>query len=118
MGSREGRGGTYKDLQTSVVTVAGGGGVVSQTVSGDATILNVYTLQRGKNIYNATLKIFFVFIFSLHWVFVAVRGLSLVAASRGYCSLRCAGFSLWWLPLLQSMGSRRAGFSSCSTQAQ
>ena len=40
------------------------------------------------------------------WVLVAVWGLSLVAASGGYSWLRCAGFSLWWLPLLQSTGSR------------
>ena len=33
----------------------------------------------------------------LHWVFIAARGLSLVAASRGYSSLQCAGFSLRWL---------------------
>ena len=33
----------------------------------------------------------------LHWVFVAVCGLSLVAVSRGYSWLRCVGFSLWWL---------------------
>ena len=47
--------------------------------------------------------------FWLPWVFVAVRGLSLVAAGGGYSSLWCAGFSLWWLLLLQSMGSRHAG---------
>ena len=45
-------------------------------------------------------------------------GSSLVAASGGYSSLWCAGFSLRWLPLLQSMGSRRTGFSSCGTQVQ
>ena len=45
----------------------------------------------------------------LHWVFAAVLGLSLVAASRGYYSLWWAGFSLQWLLLLQSTGSRRAG---------
>ena len=56
--------------------------------------------------------------FWLHWVFVAVRWLSLVAVSRGYSSLRCAGFSLLWLLLLRSTGSRRAGFSSCGTWAQ
>ena len=56
--------------------------------------------------------------FWLHWVFVAARGLSLVAASGGYSSLRCAGFLLLWLLLLRSTGSRRAGFSSCSMQAQ
>ena len=45
-------------------------------------------------------------------------GLSLAAASGGYSSMRCAGFSLWWLLLLRSTGSRRAGFSSCGTWAQ
>ena len=42
---------------------------------------------------------------------VAVRGLSLVAASGDYSSLRCAGFSL------RSMGSRHTGFSSCGSRA-
>ena len=56
--------------------------------------------------------------FWLRWVFVAARGLSLVAASGGYSSLRCAGFSLLWLLLLRSMGSRCVGFSSCGTWAQ
>ena len=37
------------------------------------------------------------FFFCLRWVFVAVHGLSLVAASGGYSSLWCAGFSSWWL---------------------
>ena len=45
-------------------------------------------------------------------------GFSLVAASGGYSSLRCTGFSFWWLLLLQSTGSRCAGFSSCGTRAQ
>ena len=56
--------------------------------------------------------------FWLHWVFVAAHGLSLVAVSGGYSSLPCAGFSLRWLLLLRSMGSRHAGFSSCGMQAQ
>ena len=54
----------------------------------------------------------------LRWVFVAARRLSLVAASGGYSLLRCAGFSLQWLLLLRSMGSRHAGFSSCGMRAQ
>ena len=54
----------------------------------------------------------YLFYFWLCWVFIAARGLSLVAVSGGYSSLRCAGFSLWWLLLLQSMGS-----SSCGTRA-
>ena len=57
-------------------------------------------------------------LFWLRWVFVAARGLSLVVASGGYSLLWCAGFSLWWLLLLWSTGSRRTGFSSCSTRTQ
>ena len=60
-------------------------------------------------------KIFYFYLFIyfwLRWVFVAACGLSLVAVSGGYSSLRCAGFSLQWLLLLRSTGSRRAGFSS------
>ena len=65
------------------------------------------------------INLFILFIyFWLHWVFVAARRLSLVAASRGYSSLRYAGFSLRWLLLLRSTGSRHAGFSSCGTWAQ
>ena len=56
--------------------------------------------------------------FCLHLVFVAVHGLSLVAASRDYSSLQCTGFSLRWLLLLQSTGSRHVGFSSSGTWAQ
>ena len=44
-------------------------------------------------------------------------GLSLVAASGGYSLLRCAGFSLRWLLLLRSTGSRHVGFSSCGSRA-
>jgi len=50
--------------------------------------------------------------FWLHWVFIAVCRLSLVAVS--YSSLRYTGFSLPWLLLLWSTDSRHAGFSSCS----
>ena len=59
----------------------------------------------------------FAFFFWLRWVFIAARGLSLVVASRGCSSLRCTDFSLWWLLLLRSMGSRHTGFSSCSLWA-
>ena len=55
-------------------------------------------------------KFIYLFIyFWLCWVFVSVRGLSLVAASRGHCSSRCAGLSLSQPLLLRSTGSRRAG---------
>ena len=45
----------------------------------------------------------------LCWVFVSVRGLSLVAASRAHSSSRCTGLSLSWPLLLRSTGSRCAG---------
>ena len=66
--------------------------------------------------------LFYIFIylfiyFWLRWVFIAVHRLSLVVASGGYSSLQCAGFSLQWLLLLRSMGSRCADFSSCGSRA-
>ena len=67
-------------------------------------------------IFKINLFILFIY-FSLRWVLVAARRLFLVAASGGYSSLRCVGFSLQWLLLLQSTGSRHAGFSSCGSQA-
>ena len=55
-------------------------------------------------------KKFYLFIYLwLCWVFVSVRGLSLVVASRGHSSSRCAGLSLSRPLLLRSTGSRRAG---------
>ena len=51
----------------------------------------------------------YLFYFWLRWVFVAARGLSLVAVSEGYSLLRCTGFSLQWLFLLRSTGSRHTG---------
>ena len=42
---------------------------------------------------------------------------ALAATSRGYSSLRCSNFSLQWLLLLQSTGSRHVGFSNRSSQA-
>ena len=59
-------------------------------------------------------KIIYLFIYLciylwLCWVFVSVRGLSLVVASGGHSSSRCAGLSLLWPLLLRSTGSRRAG---------
>ena len=45
----------------------------------------------------------------LCWVFVSVRGLSLVAASGGHSSSRCAGLSRSRPLLLRSTGSRCTG---------
>ena len=52
---------------------------------------------------------FFLFFLWLCWVFVSVRGLSLVAASGGHSSPQRAGLSLSRPLLLRSTGSRRAG---------
>ena len=70
--------------------------------------------------YSWVFKFYLIYLFIyfwLHWVFVAARGLSLVVVSGAYSLLWCAGFSLRWLPLLQSIGSRCVGFSSCGSQA-
>ena len=37
------------------------------------------------------------FLVGLYWVLVALHGLCLVAASRGYSLLWCMGFSFRWL---------------------
>ena len=72
----------------------------------------------GGQLFKFIYLFFNLFYFWLRQVFVAARGLSLAAASGGYSSLQCASFSLWWLLLLRSTGSRHAGFSSCGTRAQ
>ena len=57
------------------------------------------------------------------YLFLATLGLCCCArafsscSEWGYSSLRCTGFSLRWLHLLQSMGSRCTGFSSCGSRA-
>ena len=57
--------------------------------------------------------ILFIYLFILFcwlcWVFVSVRGLSLVVASGGHSSSQCTGFSLSRPLLLRGTGSRRAG---------
>ena len=63
---------------------------------------------------NFTLYIFFklfIYLFIYLWLcwVVSVRGLSLVAASGGHSSSRCAGLSLSWPLLLRSTGSWCAG---------
>ena len=67
--------------------------------------LNNFVLQISKFFFFLILLIYL----WLCWVFVSVRGLSLVAASGDHSSSRCAGLSLSRPLLLQSTGSRRAG---------
>ena len=51
----------------------------------------------------------------LCWVFIAVWVFSINSCGEqgGYSLLQCTGFSLRWLLLLQSTGSRHLGFISC-----
>ena len=84
--------------------------------SGD-DFTGVYICQNLSKLLTLMFFLYKFIYFWLYWVFVAARGLSLVATSGGYSLLFCVGFSLWWLPLLRSSGSRRADFSSCGTWA-
>ena len=54
-------------------------------------------------------KLIYLFYLWLCWVFISLRGLSLVVASGGHSSSRCVGLSLSRPLLLRSTGSRRAG---------
>ena len=71
--------------------------------------------RSSETVFGAVIYPFFFFYFYLFiylwlcWVFVSVRGLSLVAASGGPSSSQCAGLSLSRPLLLRSTGSRRAG---------
>ena len=64
------------------------------------------------------------FIHLLIYLFLAALGLRCCmwafssCGERGYSSLQCMGFSLRWLLLLRSTGTRCAGFSSCGTWVQ
>ena len=77
-----------------------------------------YTIIRQKlNFYSYFILSFLIFIYLfiyfiylwLCWVFVSVRGLSLVVASGGHSSSRCVGLSLSQPLLLRSTSSKRAG---------
>ena len=50
--------------------------------------------------------------FRLHWVLIDVHGLSLAVASRGDSLVAVSDFSLRWLLLLQSTGSKALGLQS------
>ena len=75
-------------------------------------ILNIpidYILEsKNDSSFNSFLIYLFIYL-RLCWVFVSVRGLSLVVASGGHSLSRCAGLSLSRPRSLRSTGSRRAG---------
>ena len=72
--------------------------------------------------YLAFLFLLFIYLFLFICLFLttvdllALHGLRLVAASQGYSSLECLGFSIQWLLLFQNTGCRQWGFSSCGTR--
>ena len=76
-----------------------------------------FHLQYHEHFSVTLINLFYLFYFWLHWVFLAACRFSLVVVSGGYSSWCCAGFSLQWLLLLWSTGSRCAGFSSCGSRA-
>ena len=90
-------------------------------------VFSGYKLSSGiARPYGSSMFSFYKFIYLFIYLFIfgrvgssLLRGLSLVAVSRGYFSLGYAGFSLWWLLLLQRMGSVvvARGLSSCGTRA-
>ena len=76
-------------------------------------------------------RCFFVFCFFIHLFYLFIYlffgciesllpcvGFLKLSRVGDYPSMWCTGFSLRWLLLLRSTGSRRAGFSSCGTRAQ
>ena len=95
--------------------------MVQKTISNRRNLKTKEKTYTHTSIYSLNIPYFkFIYLFIylwLRWVFVAARGLSLVAASGGYSPLQCAGFSLQWLLLLRSTGFRCAGFSSCGSRA-
>ena len=73
-------------------------------------VASIVLMQGSKSVQSTTIFFFlFIYFFWLCWVFVSVQGLSLVAASGGHSSSRCAGLSLSRPLLLWSTSSRRAG---------
>ena len=78
----------------------------------------IFFLKEGNFFFLINLINLINFIFGCIESLLLRAGFSLVVVSRGDSSLRCAGFSLRWLLLLQSTSARHAGFSSCVTRAQ
>ena len=66
--------------------------------------------------YSTTVLFYFLF-FGCIGSLLLRGGFSLVVVSGDYSLLQFAGFSLQWLLLLQSMGSKHASFSSCGSRA-
>ena len=91
------------------------GAVIALTVPRRSKRWSPYKWQSKKKSANVLMNSFFLKVwnvlfrtiyFWLCWVFVAAHGLSLLVGSGSYFLLRCTSFSLQWLLLLPSTGSR------------
>ena len=84
-------------------------GFLTTVQPGKSFMENFYLICFFVCLFVCFLKFYLFIYFWLCWVFVSAWGLSLVAASGGHSSSRCAGLSLSRPLLLRSTGSRRAG---------
>ena len=83
-------------------------------LTGQCTAVHIRSLVPSvSGLICSSIRILYLFIFWLWWVFFAAHRLSLAVASGGYSLLQWAGFSMQWFLLLQSIGSSRKGFSTC-----
>ena len=75
-------------------------------------------LKRTKYIYIFLNKFIYLFIyFWVRWVFISVQGLSLVVASGGHSSSRCAGLLIVTASLVAEHGLQTRRLSSCGSRA-
>ena len=70
----------------------------------DFACSNIFLFFNNELELNHCLRDVYIYIFWLHWVFVAGCRFSLVAASGSYSLLWCAGFSLRWPSLVAKHG--------------
>ena len=83
---------------------------LTQTVALESLKIFFYVVEEGPYYYyRLYLNYLFIYLYLAVLSLLCCTGSSLVAVSRGYRSLQCVGFSLWWLLLLQSTGSRAYG---------
>ena len=81
---------------------------------GTAGLLHPYSFAFSRMLY----KFYLFTMYWLCWVFVAAQAFSLVAESEGLCLAVAVGFSLQWLLLLRSAGSRAPGLQWFVMRAQ
>ena len=77
------------------------------------TIMTISTDHRGLKVFGTSPIMFVAFTSRGTFFFLIYLFIYLFIYDCVESSLWCTGFSLWWLLLLWSMGSRQVGFSSC-----